>query len=89
MWELNVAAAWLAGLAGAGLLYLAAPKQQALAKHLPRMAAVLGALLLAGAGWLFTQSLSPATAFYSICVLTMLAWSLGPLAVALWRRRRG
>lgn len=80
--------AWLAGLSGTALIYLAAPRQLALAKPLPRWVAIIGALLLAGAARRFAHVLSPATAVYSTCVLAMLAWSLGPLAVALLRRGR-
>lgn len=88
MTGLIMLAAWLVGFAGAAVLYLAAPKQQALAKALPRGMAVFGVVLLVGAGLLFGQAISPATTAYSLCVLLMLAWTLGPFAVALLRRRR-
>lgn len=85
---IGVLMAWLAGGSGAALLYLTAPKQQGLARPLPRWVRLVALVPLAFSYALLMAAFSPATAVYALVTLLMLAWSIAPLLVALWRRKR-
>lgn len=84
-----ITVAWCAALAGATGFYLAA-RHQALLPHplTARQAFPASILFLAAAAGLFARVFSPATALYSLAVVLMVAWSIGPLAVALIHHRK-
>lgn len=84
-----VTAAWLASLAGAASFYLAARHQALLPRPLTaRQAFPASILFLAAAAALFARLYSPATALYSLAVVLMVAWSIGPVAVAFIQHRK-
>jgi len=85
---IGVLTAWAAGGAGAALLYLTAPKQQALAHSLPRWVRLAALVPLAFSYAALLAQFSPATAAYTLVTLLMAVWSIAPVAVALWRRTR-
>lgn len=88
----EVAGAFAAGIlviAGALLLYAAAPHQRLLSRARPRrMLLVGGGLSLSAALLLLLAIAGPATAVFILLTLAMLVWSIVPLAVAWWRRPR-
>lgn len=86
-----VAAATLAGVAGAWLLYLASPQQQwrAQGPWPARRRPWPGALCLALSLVLAWRTLAPVEAVSAWLVLVMLVWSLAPFLGAWRARRRG
>lgn len=79
--------AGLLAVAGALLLYAAAPAQRLTAGPLPRRALALsGITALIAALALLLSLAGPATAVFILFTLAMTIWSIVPLAAA-WRRR--
>lgn len=83
-------AAIAASIAGALCLYLAAPRQQMLARPWPVWLGGSGALALAFLGWLvWCRLLDPAAAFFSVLITAMATLLAVPVLSALIRLRRG
>ena len=75
--------------AGAGALYLAAPKQRLLGASLPTRATMLvGAAALIVSFMLYRQVAGPAASIFILITASMFFWTLPPLAIAWLDARR-